>query len=157
MAKTKEQKKALKELHLKKKRKKLSKWVIYLILAAVVIAGAYLAYYLIRYNFYNHYKDYIKDYTYEEAKDFKALSDSSPSVEGYKLAAEGDTLKLYIQTETGNIAVYDKRNGETIYSNPPGADTDGIANNVNKNYMKTILENFCRLLVILLFVRKQVT
>ncbi|MBR6172513.1 MAG: hypothetical protein IKQ49_05015 [Eubacterium sp.] len=140
MAKTKEQKKALKELNLKKKRKKVSKWVIYLILAVILIAGAYLTYYLIRYNFYNHYRDYVKSYTYnEEVQDFKAISDDSPSVEGYKLAAEGDTLKLYVQTETGNIAVYDKRNGETVYSNPPGADTDGIANNVNKNYMKSQL------------------
>ena len=139
MAKTKEQKKALKELNLKKQRKKVSKWVIYIILAVLAIFGAYMAYYLIRYNFYNHYRDYLTDYEYPEASDFKAASDSSPSVEGYELAAEGDNLKLYVQTKTGNIAVYDKRNGETIYSNPPGADQDGIANVSNKNYMKSQL------------------
>lgn len=139
MAKTKEQKKALKELHLKKKRKKVSKWVIYLILALVVAVGIYFTYYLIRYNFYNHYRDYIEDYTVAEDRDFKALDDPNPSVEGYVLVAESDSLKLYFMPSNGNIAVYDKRNGETVYSNPPGADSDGKANNVNKNYMKSQL------------------
>ena len=139
MAKTKEQKKALKELNLKKQRKKVSKWVFIGILAALVIAGIYMTYYLIRYNFYNHYRDYITDYEYPEASEFKAAKDSSPSVEGYDLAAENDTLKLYIQEATGNIAVYDKRNGVTVYSNPPGADEDGIANGNNKNYLKSQL------------------
>ena len=139
MAKTKEQKKALKELNLKKKRKKVSKWVIYLILAAVLVVGIYFTIHLIRYNFYNHYRDYISDYSVAEDRDFKAIADASPSVEGYTLAAENEKLKLYIMPSNGNIAIYDKRNGETIYSNPPGADQDGMANNVNKNYLKSQL------------------
>ena len=139
MAKTKEQKKALKELNLKKRRKKMSKWVLYVILGIILIAGAYLTYYLIRYNFYNKYKDYLTDYEMPAGAEYKALSDSSPSVEGYSLAAENDTLKLYVKTDTGNIAIYDKRNGETIYSNPPGADDDKIANESNRNNMKSQL------------------
>ena len=137
MAKTKEQKKALKELNLKKKRKKLSKWVLGFILAVLVAVGIYFTYYLIRYSFYDHYKEYLTDYEYPEAGEFKAVKDSSPSVEGYVLAVEGDTLKLYVQTDTGNIAVYDKRNGVTVYSNPPGADEDALASGSNKNYLKS--------------------
>ncbi len=139
MAKTKEQKMALKELNLKKRQRKVSKLVWYALIAVAVILIAYLAYYLIRYNFYNHYKDYLSDYTYSDGSEFKAITDSSPSVDGYQLAAEVDNLKLYVQTDTGNIAVYDKRNGETFYSNPPGADEDGIANATNKAYMKSQL------------------
>ena len=139
MAKTKEQKKALKELKLKKSRKKISKVAIYIILGILLIAGIYLTYYLIRYNFYNKYKDYITDYEMPAGAEYKALSDSSPSVEGYSLAAENDTLKLYVKTDTGNIAIYDKRNGETIYSNPPGADDDKIVNESNRNNMKSQL------------------
>ncbi len=139
MAKTKEQKKAMKELNLKKKRRKLSKWVIYVILGVILIFAGYMTYYLIRYNFYNHYKDYLTDYEMPAAGDFKALSDASPSVEGYSLAAETESLKLYVQTDTGCFAVYDKRNGETIYSNPPGADDDKIVNQSNRNNMKSQL------------------
>ena len=139
MARTKEQKKAMKELNLKKQRKKLGKWVIWVILGALAVFGIYMAYRLIRYNFYNHYKDYLTDYEMPAAGDFKALSDASPSVEGYSLAAETESLKLYVQTDTGCFAVYDKRNGETIYSNPPGADDDKIVNQSNRNNMKSQL------------------
>ena len=139
MAKTKEQKKALKELNLKKKRKKPNKWVVLLLLAALLAVGIYMTYHLIRYNFYDHYEEYLTDYEYPEAGEFKALRDSSPDVDGYELAAEGDVLKLYVQTATGNIAIYDKRNGVTVYSNPPGADEDGLANGSNKNYLKSQL------------------
>jgi hypothetical protein len=37
------------------------------------------------------------------------------------------------------VAVYDKRNGETIYTNPLNADEDSIANNVNIGYLKSQL------------------
>ena len=139
MARTKEQKKAMKELNLKKQRKKVSKWVIWVILGALAIFAGYMAYYLIRYNFYNHYKDYLTDYEMPSAGEFKALSDSSPAVEGFQLAAETDALKLYVKTADGSVAVYDKRNGETIYSNPPGVDEDKIVNQSNRNNMKSQL------------------
>ena len=139
MARTKEQKKAMKELNLKKQRKKVGKWVLWVILGVLVIFGAYMAYYLIRYNFYNHYKDYLTDYEMPTGGEFKALSDASPSVDGFSLAAETDALKLYVKTSDGSIAVYDKRNGETIYSNPPGADEDSIVNQSNRNNMKSQL------------------
>ncbi|MBR5369056.1 MAG: hypothetical protein IK138_07200 [Lachnospiraceae bacterium] len=139
MAKTKEQNKALKKQDLKTRRKKRSGWFRYLLIALLVIGATYLTYYLIRYSFYDHYRDYLTDYTVEEGTDFKAAPDSNVSVEGYALAAESDFLKLYVQTDTGNIAVYDKRNGETVYSNPPGADEDGIANVTNKAYLKSQL------------------
>ena len=134
MANKKEQNKALKT-----RRRRDRRWVRYL-LAAVLTAGAiYLSYYLICYSFYDHYRDYLTDYTVEEGTDFKAPPDSSPSVEGFVLAAQSDLLKLYVQTDTGSIAVYDKRNGETVYSNPPAADDDGIANASNKAYLKSQL------------------
>ena len=139
MARTKEQKKAMKELNLKKQRKKVSKWVIWVILGALAIFAGYMAYYLIRYNFYNHYKDYLTDYEMPSAGEFKALSDSSPAVEGFQLAAETDALKLYVKTADGSVAVYDKRNDETIYSNPPAADEDKIVNQSNRNNMKSQL------------------
>ncbi|MCR5520548.1 MAG: hypothetical protein K6F44_01395 [Lachnospiraceae bacterium] len=139
MAKTKEQNKALKKQDLKTRRKKERKWVRCLVLAVLAVSAAYLTYYLIRYSFYDRYRDYLTDYMVEEGTPFKAAPDSDPSAEGFDLAAESEFLKLYVQTDTGNIAVYDKRNGETVFSNPPGADEDGIANASNKAYLKSQL------------------
>ena len=54
-----------------------------------------------------------------------------------ELVAENGNLKLYASPESGNVAVYDKRSGVTTYSNPVNADEDPIANNTNKNYLKS--------------------
>lgn len=139
MAKTKEQKKALKEMNPKAQRTNKHKWVRYVLAAALAVCAAYLTYYLIRFSFYDRYKDYLTDYTVAEGTEFKAAADPSVSVDGFTLAAQSDFLKLYVQTDTGNIAVYDKRNGETVYSNPQKADEDAIANATNKAYLKSQL------------------
>lgn len=55
------------------------------------------------------------------------------------LAAENNNLKLYINETDGEVAFYDKRNGETVYSNPVNAEEDSIANETNLNYMKSQL------------------
>jgi len=118
-------------------KKKIVLSVITVILAAVVIYGVY---YIIRFATYNGYREYVTDYEYEESTgSFAAASDSSPTVDGMKLVAENDNLKLYTDTSTGYVAVYDKRNGETVYSNPLGADEDALANETNKNYLKSQL------------------
>lgn len=102
--------------------------------AALVI---YFTYYVVHYVLYDRYEDYLTDYTYEEGKAFTAVSEASSDVQGYALVAENDSLKLYTQTSTANVAVYDKRTGETTYSNPANADEDTVANGVNKNYLKS--------------------
>ena len=53
------------------------------------------------------------------------------------LVAENDILKLYADPKTGYVAIYDKRNQQTVYSNPLEADEDAVANNTNKNYLKS--------------------
>ncbi|MCR5149204.1 MAG: hypothetical protein K6C35_09610 [Eubacterium sp.] len=140
MAKTKEQKKALKELDLNKKKKfKISKTALFIILAILLVVAVWGVRYLIKYALYNGYKKYITDYEYAEGTEFKALKDSEKNVDGMVLAAESDVLKMYADTENGVIAIYDKRTGEVTYSNPPDADSDGIANGTNKNYLKSQL------------------
>lgn len=123
------------------KSKKLLTCVIGLILAVVVI---WLANYLIRYYFYNNYKEDLASYEYEEGTEFTPISESASDVEGMVLAQENHNLKLYVNTESGEVAIVDKRNGQIIYSNPAGADEDGIANETNKNYLKSqiILDYF---------------
>ena len=55
---------------------------------------------------------------------FYALSSdpaTEPTGDGYVLAAASGSLKLYINTATADVAVYDTRNGEITRSNPtPG-------------------------------------
>lgn len=129
----------MKEKKKKAKRKLgLLQKVLLGVLGVVVLAALiWFAYYMIHYYLYDDYKDYLSSYEVEEGSEFKALADSSKDVPGMELVAENDILKLYANVETGDIAVYDKRNGQTIYSNPVDADDDPIANNTNKNYLKS--------------------
>lgn len=119
-----------------RKSKKILIGVVSLIAAVVLI---WFAYYLIHFYFYNHYKDYLTSYDYEEGKEFTPIAENTPDVEGMDLAAQNGTLKLYADTETASIAVVDTRNGEIMYSNPPDAEDDAIANRTNKNYMRSQL------------------
>lgn len=105
----------------------------------VVVLGVliWFAYYMFHYYLYDDYKQYLNGYETETGTDFHSLKDSSKDVEGMELVAENGNLKLYASPESGNVAVYDKRNGVTTYSNPVDADSDPIANNTNKNYLKS--------------------
>lgn len=108
------------------------------VLGVVVLAVLiWFAYYMFHYYLYDDYKQYLTGYETEEGSGFHAVKDSSKDVEGMELAAENANLKLYASPDTGNIAVYDKRSGVTTYSNPVDADEDPIANNTNKNYLKS--------------------
>lgn len=116
------------------KSKKILTCAVSLVLIGVI---AWFAHYLIRYYFYNKYREDLSSYEYEEGTEFKPVSEASGDVEGMVLAKENDNLKLYVNTENGEMAVFDKRNGETIYSNPADAEEDQIANGTNLNYLKS--------------------
>lgn len=117
-----------------RKSKKVLLGVSVLILAVVII---WLANYLIRYYFYNGYKNDLSSYEYEEGREFTPLTEAKSDVKDMVLAAENDILKLYANTETGEVAVVDKRNNQIIRSNPVDADEDEIATETNKNYLKS--------------------
>ncbi len=122
----------------KKKKMGFAKKVTLSVLGlAVLILLIYIGYCYIHFISYDEYKQYLSSYEYEEGTTFAAISEASPSVDHMILVAENDDLKLYTNQETAVVAVYDKRNGETIYSNPVNADDDPIANKVNKNYLKS--------------------
>lgn len=113
---------------------------IALIAAAVVlvIVLAMVARYLVRYQFYDGYQAFLtQPAAQEEGREFTPLAEDESSVSGFQLVAESDVLKLYCKPNTGEIAVYDMRNGQTVYSNPPAADSDAIANGTNKGYLKS--------------------
>lgn len=116
--------------------KKVILSILCILAAAVVI---YLAYYFIHYRAYNKYRQYISDYSYEQGTSFEGVKEDLASVKGMVLVSENDILKLYADTKTTNIAVFDKRNGETVYAYPENADSDEVANKTNINYLKAAL------------------
>ncbi len=119
-----------------RKSKKILIGAVSLIL--LIILG-WFAYYLIHYYFYNDYREKLSSYDYEEGTEFQPISESKSDVKGMVLAQENDNLKLYINTESGEVAIVEKRSGEITYSNPQDADEDAIANETNKNYLKSQL------------------
>ena len=126
----------------KKKKRPLGvkqKIALGILCAAACIFVVYVAWYLIRFRLYRGYEKYLKDYEYEQASELKLGNEATPSVPGYKLVCENDSLKLYTDTKTSYIAVYDKRTGEITYSNPPEADNDEKAGAAQKNFLKSTL------------------
>lgn len=125
----------------KKKTKRpmsLTKRIVLAILGVVVVvAVAYLLYYLIHFVMYDKYKDYLTTYEYETGADFTPVSEAKSDVAGMVLVCENEFLKLYTDTATASIAIYDKRDGSITYSNPPDADNDSVANASNLNYLKS--------------------
>ena len=120
------------------KSNKLSRKVgLYILGIAVLCVLAWLLYYYIRFYSYDGYKEHLSSYSYDEGKEFVAIFEDDPKVFGMELVAENEYLKLYTNTNTAEIAVYDKRNQAVIYSNPINADDDPIANATNKQYLKS--------------------
>jgi hypothetical protein len=99
----------------------------------------YILYYLFHFVLFDDYKDALSSYTVEEGTTYTPLTDSGAGVADMDLVAENDLLKLYADTTTGYVAVYDKATGETTYSNPSNADEDTVANETNKNRLKSQL------------------
>lgn len=105
-------------------------------LAALAVIS-WLIYYYVHFVSYDEYRQCLSTYHYEEGSSFLATKEKASSVEGMVLVAENDILKLYTNIQTAEIAVYDKRNNETVYSNPVKADEDPIANEINSNYLRS--------------------
>lgn len=127
---------------MKKTRKPLSigqKLLIALVVLALVIGTVYLGYYLVRFTFFNQYRDYLSTYTVEEGTELKLQKQALPGYEDYLLVTESDDLQLYLNEDTTDVAVRDKRTGEITFAVPPEADDDPVANAVNKDYLKSHL------------------
>ncbi len=132
----------MEEVKKKKKKRPMSlkkKIVLGVLAVAAVIAIIYVAWYLIKFRLYRGYEKYFKDYEYEQGVELQLQKEAKPSVPGFQLVCENENLKLYTDTKTTYIAIYDKRTGEITYSNPIDADEDTKANPTNKNFLKSAL------------------
>ncbi len=119
---------------------KLGKKILIACIGVLLFVGIeYILYYVFHYVMFDDYKDALSSYTVEEGTEFQALSDSGAGVPDMELAAENDLLKLYINTANGYVAIYDKVTKETTYSNPINLDEDTVANETNKNRLRSQL------------------
>lgn len=123
----------------KKQRSLGSKILCVAIAAALAVGIGCLAYYLTRYAFFDDYKALLKTYDYESGENLVLGEEKLPGNDDYALVAQTDYLKLYLNSDTTDVAVYDKRSGEITYAVPAEAEEDPIANGVNKNYLKSHL------------------
>lgn len=117
------------------------------LIVAAVIGFSYLAYYLVHYTFYDDYKQYMLGTEYKEGTEFKPITSDSDRPEElseeYVLAAKNDSLKLYYNEVTTEVAVYSIKTGKITYSNP-----QGIENNVNDYTSGVYLNNMKSQLIV---------
>lgn len=129
---------------MKQKKKKapmtLGKKITLVVLLVALLAGiAYGAYYLIHYYFFDAYKQYVSSYEYETGTELELGKQSLDGYRGFKLVCETDTLEMYLEKDSTNVAIYDKRTGEVTFSAPVNADDDPLANSKNVSYLKSHL------------------
>ncbi len=119
---------------------KLSKKIILSVVAILLVAViSYAAYYVVHYWAYDDYKQYIRKTEYEPGTEFKAINDSTKAVEGMVLVTENENFMLYLKKEDASMAIYDKRNHTTTYSNPQNIDEDTIVNPGNRALLESQL------------------
>lgn len=109
-----------------------------LIISAIpVVLIIYILYIGLNYIYYTGYKSDLKTYQSEEGKEYKAIKESTSEVKDMDLVAENDYLKLYTNTKTTEIAIYDKRDKKITYSNPIDRSEDLIATGRNKTALNS--------------------
>ncbi|GIP34499.1 DUF5696 domain-containing protein [Paenibacillus sp. J2TS4] len=63
----------------------------------------------------------------ESAKTWRSAKDAEPQLPGMEPAIESDSLRLYMNRSTAEMAVVDKYSGQVWYSNPPEPQTDQLS------------------------------
>ena len=124
---------------MKKTKKPLStgkKLLILLVLLALVVGIIYLGYYLLHFTFYDEYLRFLTEPVMAEASEL-TLGKKLEGYKDYRLVTESDALELYINDETTDVAVLDKRSGHITFAVPPGAEDDPVANRVNRDYLRS--------------------
>lgn len=116
--------------------KKMKKIILSCLAVLLLIVIGYYTHYFIYYVKYDAYKEVLTTYDYVEGREFVPLVDKDNKIANMVLVSESEELKLYTDTVTTEIAIYDKRTGEITYSNPIDADND-IATGINKSFLKS--------------------
>lgn len=110
-----------------------------LITAAVLGVLLYVAYIVFYYFAYDGYQKYFSSYNVEEGSAFEPIAESNPDVENMVLVAENKNYKLYTNTQTTEIALWNKQSKTAVYSNPQNCEADSIAGGVNASELLSTL------------------
>lgn len=116
---------------------RFKKIIIFCVAAALLVFAGIQVFNLLYYRMYKGYVKYLGTYEVEDGNPIKLTEGAD--VPGMSMVSESAYLKLYTNTKTAEVAVYDKRSGNITYSNPPGADDDPVATALNKSYLKSQL------------------
>ncbi len=122
---------------MKLKNKALIKAIAFLLV--IVVAVGYLLWRTRPYDT-SSYQHIIDGYNtgVAEGKDYSAIKRSS-NIQGYDVVAENDNLELCFNSETFDVAVYNKTTKDVFNTIPQDSDEDTLANAYEKNYIKSHL------------------
>ena len=96
---------------------KKTKIILAVLVGVLVVSGICLYPMGKKYFLRNDYKQYLSGSAeFEQGTAFAPLKEQKASVAGMVLAAENKNFKLYTNTETAEVALYDKRSKEIYYT-----------------------------------------
>jgi len=117
-----------------------TKLLIWIIAIGALIVLVYQGYLTVRYRLHNGHLAILSEHKpLSESSSFIVYDSGLKDIPGMVCVAESDELRLYIEEETGNIAIYDKRNKSIIYSVHPDMEDDPIASGFNKSLLQSQL------------------
>jgi len=115
-----------------------TKMLLCILTVVLLITGVYQGYLTLHYRLHNGHLEILAEHEPPEAgREFTVLDSTASDVPGMVLAADSGSLRLYIDPDTGSIAVYDKRSDNTVYAVPPDVDDDPLASDLNKSLLKS--------------------
>jgi hypothetical protein len=119
---------------------KLGKKILLCALSVVLlITLVYQGYLTFRYRLHREYRDVLTaNAEFEVGAPFSGASDPD-APEGMLLVTQNDILKLFVNPETAEAAVRDKRTGVVTYTNPPEAARDPVAGGINRSILQSQL------------------
>ncbi|MCL2628069.1 MAG: DUF5696 domain-containing protein [Oscillospiraceae bacterium] len=117
-----------------------TKLILWIVVIGALIVLSYQGYLTVRYRLHNGHLAVLseKDHESEIGSPF-AVPPGAPTadISGMSYVTGNDKLRLYIDEETGNIALYDLRNSSTIYAVHPDMKTDEFASDLNRSLLQS--------------------
>jgi len=115
-----------------------TKLILWIVAVVALIVLSYQGYLTVRYRLHNGHLDILSEHVSSPAgRVFTVLDPEANDVQGMVLAAESDELRLYVDEDTGNVALYDKRSGGTVYAVHPDIENDEFASDLNKSLLQS--------------------
>jgi len=117
-----------------------TKLLLCIIAVITLIVAIYQGYLTVRYRLHNGHLAVLSEHEpFSAGSEFRVFDANLKDIPKMVCVAESAQLRLYIEEETGNIAIFDKRNQSIIYSVHPDMEDDPIASGFNKSLLQSQL------------------